>query len=116
MLEGEIKTMYLDQCTIPAVGIPGAQTWARRGEEWISLFTKRVSQIYIALDPGEEAQEAAWKIGQDFIEAGISAKIVEFETKPDDWLNIHQGSMSSFLSHLRWGRPVRRSIRGGKGS
>ena len=115
MMEGEIKAMFFDQLGIPTVGIPGVQTWARWGEEWINYFTKRVSQIYIALDPGEAAQEAAWKIGLDFIEAGIAAKIVEFETKPDDWLNLHKGSVGGFLSHLRWGRPVKRQVKkGGK--
>lgn len=70
LTEGELCALHLNQIGIPAVGVPGAQTWKK---EWTELLedAKRVYIVYDADKPGKAGAEKVAK------ELGVKARIVE---------------------------------------
>jgi hypothetical protein len=98
LVEGEFKTMVLEQYGLPAIGIPGATIFK---EKWLKLFS-RDQQIYVALDPGVE--QAAVKIAKMLSGAGLHTHLVSLPTKPDDFFTLHGGTYDQFCSYLQNGR------------
>lgn len=98
LVEGEIKTMVLEQWGISAIGIPGAACFKSK---WLSLFPK-TKVVFIALDPGQEEQ--AKSIGYMFKNAGIPARVCRFKVKPDDFLVIGENTKEDFMRKLHAGR------------
>lgn len=95
IVEGEIKAMVLEQYGFNAVGIPGAQTFK---EKWLPMFANSKKRLYVALDPGVEAQAA--RIWHELGEAGVSVKLCNFAVKPDDFFTVYGGSTLEFYQYL----------------
>lgn len=99
LVEGEIKSLYLsDVIGLPAVGIPGVDSWQ---EEWIKYFSG-VSKVYVTLDPN--AERRALDITRTFNANGIEAKQVTLTCKPDDFFVLYGGNPSDFMRILGQGR------------
>jgi hypothetical protein len=102
VVEGEVKAMCLSQLGFPSVGLPGATSWQ---EDWGKLF-EGVRKVYVALDPGAEAQ--AWRVGVGLKEWGLASVVVcTLMQKPDDMFVKWGASVSDFLAILGQGRVVR---------
>jgi hypothetical protein len=98
LVEGEFKTMVLEQYGLPAIGIPGATIFKER---WLQLFPKG-QKIYVALDPG--AEQAAVKIAKLFSSSGYHSRLVSLPTKPDDFFVLYGGTYDQFCAYLDNGR------------
>lgn len=101
LVEGEIKTMYLDQKGFVVLGVPGASCWI---ESW-GRFLEHLSKIFIAFDPG--ADEQATKTALKLSEVVNRVYLVTLPAKPDDFFVTHGGTLDEFLSYVQWGRLVR---------
>lgn len=101
LCEGEKKALVLGQQAIPAVSIPGVETWKGHKEEWLPLF-KDTSTVYIALDPNAEQQ--AREMTFTFNGNGIKAKCVSMPCKPDDFFVRNRGTCTDFVKILMQGR------------
>lgn len=97
LVEGEIKTMVLEQNQFSTVGIPGANSFKPK---WASLFSK-CKMVYVALDPG--AEEQAVNIAKMLRGAGVEVRIAKLPVKPDDFFVIYGGAPSEFMEFLRLG-------------
>lgn len=102
LVEGEKKAMVLDQFGIKAVAIAGLNAWR---PEWVEMF-KDVNRVLIALDPGAEQQ--AFIIAIDLLNAGITPVVVTLPHKPDDFFVklAHQGDVDEFVDILKRGETV----------
>lgn len=100
LVEGEVKTMVLQQFGFSAVGIPGANSFKDR---WVKLF-KPTSTIYVALDPGAELQ--AEEIAGTLTGNGIEARACSLSCKPDDMLVKYKGTASDLIQFLNLGKRV----------
>lgn len=70
--EGEFDAIILDAyCAIPAVGIPGVDTWASR-PEWREIFAG-YSSVLVFADPDEPGQKLASRILRDLDTAHLVA-------------------------------------------
>lgn len=70
--EGEFDAIILDAyCAIPAVGIPGVDTWASR-PEWREIFAG-YSRVFVFADPDEPGQKLANRILRDLDTAHLVA-------------------------------------------
>jgi len=98
ILEGEIKTIVLDQeVGLPAVGTMGANSFK---PEWAGKFGK-FGTVYVAYDPG--AIDKAAEVAGMFKGRG---RVVELPTKPDDFFVLYGGTASDFKAFLRTARPA----------
>lgn len=97
LVEGEFKTIALEQCGFPTIGIPGANSFK---DNWPRIFQK-VETVYVCLDPG--ADEQAFGICQRLGRAGVDARLVTVPTKPDDMLTIYGVTRREFSEYLRQG-------------
>jgi DNA primase len=97
LVEGEVKTMVLEQYGFPTVGIPGANIFPTR---WAGWFAK-VGTVYVALDPGLNGRgcQIAGMLGE-------RARVVTLPVKPDDFFVIYGGSVADFHMFLWQGRRV----------
>ncbi len=68
--EGELASLHLNQIGIPAIGVPGAQTWK---PEWTELL-RDVKRVYIVYDADNAGKAGAEKVAK---ELGVKARIVE---------------------------------------
>ena len=68
--EGEMCALHLNQIGIPAVGVPGAQTWKK---EWTELL-EDVKRVYIVYDADKAGKAGAEKVAK---ELGVKTRIVE---------------------------------------
>lgn len=100
LVEGEIKTMVLEQNHFSTVGIPGANVFKPK---WVKLFSK-CKLVYVALDPG--ANEQAVNIAEMLRDAGIEARVTHLPVKPDDFFVIYGGTSHEFMNFLRLGEKV----------
>lgn len=100
IVEGEIKTMVLEQYGFRTIGIPGANSWR---EEWGDYF-KSIRHIYICLDPGANGQ--AQKIASSLQAGGLEARVCYLPVKPDDFLIIYGGTPEGLLSFIKQGRKL----------
>lgn len=100
LVEGEVKTMVLEQVGFKTVGIPGASSWQ---DDWTTHF-KSSKGIYIVLDPGAEQQ--AERIAISFKGHNIRSKVVYLPVKPDDFFVLYRGRASEFVEFLKLGRRV----------
>lgn len=100
LIEGEFKTMVLQQNGLPAIGTPGANIFK---EKWLKLFSPD-QIIYVALDPGAEPQ--AIKIVKMFNSAKLQARLVSIPTKPDDFFTLYGGTADQFCQYLEAGRVI----------
>lgn len=100
LVEGEVKTIYLDQCGFVVAGVPGASTW---NDEW-SRFFDRLSKVFVAFDPGAEKQAAKTALKLSEV---VKTYLVELPAKPDDFFVVHNGTIDEFLKFVQWGRLVR---------
>jgi DNA primase len=100
LVEGEFKVMVLEQNLLPAIGIPGASIFK---EKWLKLFPQN-KIVYVALDPGAEAQ--GLKIATMLSGAKLSVKLVILPTKPDDFFALYGGTYDQFYSYLINGRKI----------
>jgi len=98
LVEGEFKTMVLEQYGLPAIGIPGATIFK---EKWLKLFSKDQT-VYVALDPGVE--QSAVKIARMLSGAGLHSRLVSLPTKPDDFFTLYGGTYDQFCAYLDNGR------------
>jgi len=101
LVEGEIKSMYLDQSGFMVVGVPGANIWR---DEWGQFFGSNAT-VFVAYDPG--ANGAASKTALKLSNIVHRVYQVSLPSKPDDFFVIHNGKIDEFMSFLRWGRLVR---------
>jgi 5S rRNA maturation endonuclease (ribonuclease M5) len=70
--EGEFDALILDAyCAIPAVGIPGVDTWASR-PEWREIFAG-YSRVLVFADPDEPGQKLASRVLRDLDTAHLVA-------------------------------------------
>jgi DNA primase len=70
--EGEFDALILDAyCGIPAVGIPGVDTWASR-PEWREIFAG-YSRVLVFADPDEPGQKLASRVLRDLDTAHLVA-------------------------------------------
>lgn len=67
---GNCCALHLNQIGIPAVGVPGAQTWKK---EWTELL-EDVKRVYIVYDADKAGKAGAEKVAK---ELGVKARIVE---------------------------------------
>jgi hypothetical protein len=100
IVEGEFKTMVLNQYGIPAIGIPGASIFK---EKWINLFPKNKA-IFVTLDPGAEAQGI--KLGKTLSSARLSVQLASLPVKPDDFFVLYGGTYDQFYGYLANGRAM----------
>lgn len=104
LVEGEIKTMVLDQLGFKAVGIPGFNTWT---DEWQHYFDG-AQTVFIAFDPGADSIAAkAFDVGQVIRSKCYQVKIATLPTKPDDFFVRYGGGVDDFVRILKQGRVVR---------
>lgn len=103
LVEGEIKAMVLQQNGFDAVAIPGAQTFKAK---WIHHFSGCGKRVYVALDPGAEAQ--AERIWQELGEAGVSTKLCTYPVKPDDFFVLYGGTQLDFYTYMILAQEYRR--------
>lgn len=117
LVEGEVKTMYLDQAGFPAFGVPGFNTWR---DGWVK-YLKYLTCLYIILDPDADNQLAnklhpltkpkehiAKNMAQRIknLKPALEVRLVTLPVKPDDFFVIYKGSIDSFLQFIRLGKPV----------
>lgn len=100
IVEGEVKTMVLEQMGIRTIGIPGANSWK---DEW-SQQLKGVLRAYVCLDPGANGQ--ANEIATSLKGQNVEAKIVRLPVKPDDFMTIYGGSPLELLTFIKQGRKI----------
>lgn len=103
LLEGEVKTVVLDQSGYAGVGIMGQNTWR---PEWFEYF-RDVGQVIISLDPG--AGESAQRLGNIFAERGFGdVRVATFPMKPDDFI-VQTGAGAGDIDRiLALARPVKK--------
>jgi len=99
IVEGEVKTMVLEQHNFTAVGIPGANGFKNK---WLHLFEGYAGPVYVVLDPG--AEECGEAITRKLRDAKIKAKQVLLPVKPDDFFVIYGGTEKDFFQFLMMGR------------
>lgn len=100
IVEGEFKAVVLEQNYIPTVAISGATQFQ---EKWCKLF-KTNDVVFIALDPGVEAQ--ARRIAGMLDREGVDARIVTLPDKPDDLFHHHGMGVGGFYRYLDQSRKV----------
>lgn len=105
LVEGEVKAAVLQQYGFTTVGIPGANSFK---EKWVRLFKEVDGVVYVALDPGAEAQ--ALKIGSMLASAGIETRVCTLPVKPDDFIVKYGGSPADLCKFLELGRRVQLSV------
>lgn len=98
LVEGEFKAIVLSEYGFKAVAIPGANGFK---EKWTGFFSNS-GTVYVALDPGAEAQ--AWDIAVMLTRHGHAARVVSIPVKPDDFFTLYGGNVESFRKYLRMGR------------
>lgn len=98
LVEGEFKTMVVNQNCVPAIGIPGKTNFK---DKWLKLFSKQQT-IYVALDPGAESD--AIRIAGMISKAGIGVRIVALPSEPDEFFTLHNGTIAQFYQYLDSGR------------
>jgi DNA primase len=104
LVEGEVKTMVLDQLGFKVVGIPGFNAWTN---DWQNYFDG-AQTVYIAFDPGSEAIGAkAYQIGKVIKSKCYQVKVASIPTKPDDFFVKYKGGIDDFVRILKQGRAVR---------
>ena len=104
IVEGEVKAIVLQHwLSCPVVGVPGISNWK---PEWMNYFNTH-QKIYIAFDPGEAAEQAAVKLGQELAKAGYKVIVVCLPAKPDDMLVRLGATITDFLGFLAQGRVLR---------
>lgn len=101
IVEGEVKTMVLNQNGLSTVGIPGANSFK---EKWLKLFEK-CHNIYIALDPG--ADDQARRIGAMLAGIGINTYVCTLPVKPDDFIVIYNGTARELFLFLMLGQKIK---------
>ena len=97
VVEGEKKTIVLDQNGFPAVGIAGKRSSRR---EWLPLF-ERIRRVYIALDPG--AAESAHRLARLFSDR---ARVVHLPCKIDDMIVQYGATSDDVEAFVQLGRRV----------
>lgn len=106
LVEGEKKSMLLNQWGFNVVGLPGLNTW---NSDWLKFF-KQASEIFICFDPDVDeslaANQSRNKVAADFVEDGKIVRIVSLPVKPDDYLFQWAGSIRGFNNFLRMGQRV----------
>lgn len=103
LVEGEIKTMVLDQLGFKAVGVPGFQAW---DDDWKHYFDG-ANTVYIAFDPGGDSiTHKAFDIGQVIQGKCYQVKVATLPTKPDDFFVKYGGGVDDFVRILKQGRLV----------
>lgn len=102
LVEGEFKAIVLTQYGFPAVAIPGASNY-KLVKKTLGLF-KRSSRVYVALDPGAEAE--ADKIGDILTGGRIDTRLVTLPVKPDDFFVIYGGTPRQFSNFIQQGKRV----------
>jgi hypothetical protein len=103
LVEGEFKAIVLCQNGIPAIGIPGVNSFKAHQEKWLKLF-RTEHRVYVALDPGVE--RIALEIATAISAEGIGAHLVTFPTKPDDFFTLYGGTVAQFCTYLESGRVI----------
>lgn len=98
IVEGEKKTIVMDQYGFPAVGICGKRSFMR---PWLSWFDG-AQEIVVALDP--DATGSAVKLATAF---GARAKVATIPVKIDDAITEYGASAGDIETFLRLARPVR---------
>jgi hypothetical protein len=92
VVEGEKKSIVLDQFGYANVGIMGKRSFKKEWLEWLEPFRA----VYVALDP--DAQESARRLAAMFDGRG---RVVHLPTKADDFFTIYGGTQSDFESFVR---------------
>ena len=98
IVEGEIKTMVLEQVGFKTVGIPGANSWR---DDWASEL-KGIERAFVCLDPGADIQAA--RIASSLKSQHIESKIVVCPVKPDDLFIRYAGTPGDLLELIHQGR------------
>jgi len=99
IVEGEIKTMVLEQIGFTTVGIPGANSWV---EDWAKHFTGK--NVYICLDPG--ALDQAQRIATSLRGYNIQGRVCQIPTKPDDFFVRYNGTPEHLLRFIGQGKRI----------
>lgn len=97
VLEGEKKSICLDQCGFPNVSVMGKRSFKREWLDWLKPF----QAVYIALDP--DATESADGLARLF---DNRARVVNLPVKADDFFHIYGGTKSDFEWFLKRARPA----------
>ena len=71
LTEGEFDAMILNQCGMPAVAAPGANTWLPRHSVMLAGF----NQVYIWGDPDKAGAEFVQKVERELKGAGVPIKL-----------------------------------------
>ena len=99
VVEGEKKSIVLDQWGFPSVGIMGKAGFP---PHWAQRFT-HLQRVLVALDP--DATDEAFKLARLF---GDRGRVVILPVKPDDFF-VAGGSDRDFEAFLRWAKKGRAS-------
>jgi hypothetical protein len=97
IVEGEKKSIVLDQFGVDSVAICGMRSFRK---EWLPLFEGK--EVVVALDP--DAQESAIRLASIF----HRGKVASLPCKIDDMLVKYYASTDDLQSFLRLARPVGR--------
>lgn len=103
VVEGEKKTIVLEDHGIPTIGIPGADYGIKALLPHLYAFGGRAGVI-VGVDPGME--ERARSIATSIAKTGAKTWIADFPEKPDDF--VLQYGKELAIEVIRQARPIRR--------
>jgi hypothetical protein len=98
VLEGEKKSVVLDQEGFANVAVMGKRSFKREWLDWLKPFRA----VYVALDP--DATESAHRLAAMF---DGRARVVALPVKADDFFVRYRGSQDDFEHFIRTAKPVK---------
>lgn len=102
LVEGEPDAIASRSRNLPAIAIPGAETWQTR---WAPLFAGR--HVTIALDADTSGRVCAHRIAHDLAPHSAEVRVIDLAPEREDgydltgWLHEHPGPTSQILDQLR---------------
>jgi DNA primase len=104
IVEGEKKSIVMDQAGYPTVGVMGCSNWK---PEWFGWFD--AGRVIVCFDPG--AEDHALKLGSIFAGNGFSdVRVARFPMKPDDMIVRADAGSRDIEAILSVARPVRAPV------
>lgn len=102
LLEGEFKTMTVEQAGLWAVGIAGISCFQA---EWARLFA-HLKQVLVIFDPGKAAIEWSVRTARMIAQAGVEVLCIEVPDKIDDLFVKHGWTADTLQLFANTGRRI----------